>query len=220
MKDEREVIEIFENFGEKFLEEEKVNKKAKNVRKLIVKLLLPVKNKRILDAGCGIGLVSKNFLKFNPKEIYCLDISKKMIETAKREIRSKKVKFFVDDMEKVKFPDNFFDIIVCNFSLHFKRKIRTTFKNFYRMVKQKGKILIAIPHPYRRTAKYSKNYFKFKKVWIIDKRMKRFFYTWKVEDYINIPIKIGFKLKEIREVESEKIGKVIYPLYLILLFEK
>ncbi|AMM54897.1 methyltransferase domain-containing protein [Pyrococcus kukulkanii] len=70
---------------------------------------------RTLEVGVGTGKT----LRYYPRdvELYAIDGSEEMIKIAKR--RAKKlglsVKFFVGDVEKLPFPDNFFDTVISSF---------------------------------------------------------------------------------------------------------
>lgn len=75
---------------------------------------------KILDLGCGFGRDSRIFSS-NKFDTYGIDLSSKMIEKAKE--FSPKTKFFVMDMLKLKFDDNFFDGVWGSASLlHLNKK--------------------------------------------------------------------------------------------------
>jgi len=77
------------------------------------------KYSKILDLACGTGrhtiyLASKGF------SVYGTDISRNGIEITKRKAKRyglKNIKLKVHDMKKIPFPDNFFDGIVCVWSM-------------------------------------------------------------------------------------------------------
>src|SRR3989344_2514271 len=78
------------------------------------------KNIKILDLGCGTGILSKYILEQNP-QVYIegVDISPNAIEVARKNLKKfKNAKFKVGDTGKLPFKDNTFDIIAGNSILH------------------------------------------------------------------------------------------------------
>ena len=70
---------------------------------------------RVLDAGCGPGQWSIASAKHN-KEVAGIDISKYLILVAKRKAREHNLtnaRFYVGNVEKLPFQDNYFDIVIC-----------------------------------------------------------------------------------------------------------
>jgi len=66
------------------------------------------RNKRVLDYGCGNGILSI-WLKKHGANIVGIDLSEKYLEIAKK--RAGDIEFLLMDCEDLKFPDNSFDII-------------------------------------------------------------------------------------------------------------
>ncbi len=67
----------------------------------------------VLDLGCGYGRVAVDLLK-KAKKVVGIDISKENIELAKKTIGNKeKCEFYTMDAIDLKFPDNYFDIVIC-----------------------------------------------------------------------------------------------------------
>ncbi len=71
--------------------------------------------KIVLDYGCGNGIHSVAIAKMGAKKVIGIDLSEKSLEIAKertkRENLEGKVEFLKEDCEKMKFEDNFFDIV-------------------------------------------------------------------------------------------------------------
>jgi len=103
------------------------------------------KNKIMLEIGCGNGETSVWFAK-NGAEVYGLDISDESIIIAERRSRENettdKTHFLVSPAEKTKFPDNFFDIVFINVSLH-HLEVEQALNEFKRVLKPNG-IFVAI----------------------------------------------------------------------------
>lgn len=72
------------------------------------------RGKTVLDYGCGTGLHSVGLVKLGARKVIGIDLSEKSLEIAQKRAKEnleKKVEFLKMDCEKMKFPDNFFDIV-------------------------------------------------------------------------------------------------------------
>ena len=104
------------------------------------------KNKgRVLDLGCGSG---RNILKIEGQELYAVDFSNEMIKIAKKNAKKKRVdvKFYVMEIDKLSFEDEFFDAILFWAVLHCikgKRKRHDSLKEMYRVLKPGGRALVS-----------------------------------------------------------------------------
>lgn len=119
-------------------------------------LLAKCKNKRILNYCCGTdyccgesNLVA--LLLESAAQIVGIDISKVAIKKSKEraalEGMEKKTLFFVMDAEKMNFPDNCFDIIVCSAALH-HLDINRAYPELFRVLKPTGEIICSEPLVY------------------------------------------------------------------------
>ena len=83
------------------------NKQAFNAEKDVLLNLPDLKEQtRILDVGCGTGKFSYEFKKLG-LEIFCLDISREMLDFAKSKRRC--IYYILADAEHLPFKDNAFD---------------------------------------------------------------------------------------------------------------
>lgn len=100
---------------------------------------LNVKDKSILDIGCGKGTITKYFIKNN--KVTAIDPEKKNIMFIKREYP--KINAFVGFGEKLKFEDNSFDIVIFSLSFHHIpiEKMNTALKEAHRVLKKDGIIV-------------------------------------------------------------------------------
>lgn len=114
-------------------------------RKILDKFagLLPLKSS-VLDAGCGPSCQYGKYLYEKDFGITGIDISDKCIEIASSYIP--KIDFRVMDMMDMDFPDNTFDGVIAFYSIIYtpKKYIDGIFKEFSRVLKPGGKVLIAV----------------------------------------------------------------------------
>ncbi len=66
----------------------------------------------VLEIGCGIGDLLKEIAGYNPKELYGVDSSQKMVAYARQFLEEEKVDVQVADMFKLPFPELSFDLVV------------------------------------------------------------------------------------------------------------
>lgn len=98
---------------------------------------------KILDAGCGTGnfsikLAKKGYL------VTGIDISSDMLKIGWEKCRSKNlnIDFITMDIEKLDFPDNFFDAAFSMAAFEFIADPESAYWELYRVVKPGGQILI------------------------------------------------------------------------------
>jgi ubiquinone/menaquinone biosynthesis C-methylase UbiE len=121
----------------------------------------------ILDAGCGPGIFEKKLLekKIPNIKIEAIDISDEIIQVAKRNNPYfNNLIFKVMDLnKKLEFKDKTFDVIVCINVLYLLRKPSDTLLEFYRILKEKGKIILTLPKPnFNYVSLFKKHFLKIK----------------------------------------------------------
>lgn len=107
-------------------------------------------NKKVLDAGCGEGHLSRLFAK-KGANVYGCDASKTMIHEAIQMDDScqYKPKYFLHDLTMsfgLKYK-NLFDIVVCNLVLFDIRDLDKVVKNISTTLKPGGRFIFSILHP-------------------------------------------------------------------------
>lgn len=101
-----------------------------------------VKNKRVLDAGCGFGY-GTNYLSKWADEIIGLDFSLEAIDWAVNNYPDKKIKFLLSDIKKLDFSDNYFDVVCLFEVIHQVGEYHNLLKELRRVLKKDGLFLIS-----------------------------------------------------------------------------
>ena len=100
-----------------------------------------VKNKTVLELATGTGLIAKNIVNA-AAHIEATDVSAEMIVEAKRDNRSAKLHFSVQDMLCLPYADNSFDAVIVSNALHIVPQPEKALQEIKRVLKNDG-VLIA-----------------------------------------------------------------------------
>ena len=96
------------------------------------------KVKTFLDSGCGTGRHLINLPKY--VEAYGIDASKYMIKVAKKKVKN--VKFYVSEVEKTNFKDNYFDCIISVRVLQHLENQEKSIEEMIRTLKKNGRLIV------------------------------------------------------------------------------
>ena len=123
-----------------------------DVRFFLLKKLTSIKNKKILDIGCNVG-ITLSFLD-STNELYGLDVDDRFLNKAKKLVKIAKIN--KASMEKLPYEDKSFEVIIMmnvmpyydfNISKDIKEIfIKNTFKEVYRVLKNDGVLYFTTPN--------------------------------------------------------------------------
>ena len=114
-----------------------------NQFKVIEPYLKNIKKGRILDVGCAYGFMLQRFP--DRYEKYGIDVSAHAITEAKK--RNPRSIFKISGAEnKLPFPNNFFDVIICNDVLEHLENPGVALKNIHRILKPGGILYVNTPN--------------------------------------------------------------------------
>ncbi|HLC79206.1 MAG TPA: class I SAM-dependent methyltransferase [archaeon] len=99
--------------------------------------------KKILDVGCGTGLLTMHYTVQN--EVTGIDSNSKSVEGAKKNSLLAKL----HDLEKpLPFKDNYFDLVVCKDVLEFITNANQLLLEIVRVTKPGGLVLLHVPNEF------------------------------------------------------------------------
>ena len=147
---------------------------------------------KILDLGSGSG---RNLTNIKKGKMYLVDFSEKMINLAKKRAKDKKIsaEFYVSNMTKLPFENNFFDSAICISALHSiedKENREKAVQELFRVLKPKSQALIGV---WNKNSKRFKNSTKEKLIGWTDKG-KRYYYLFEEKEVHNLFKKKGFNI--------------------------
>lgn len=158
------ILSAYEEIAEKY--NELIDHKPHNAyydRPNTLELIQDAEGKMILDAACGPGKYAEILLS-KGAIVKGFDISMKMVELA-QERNNNREDFFVHDLCSpfTMFDDETFDIVICALALHYIEDWEVTIKEFCRVLKPHGGLVISIEHPF-----FEYNYFKSEKYFEVE----------------------------------------------------
>jgi len=119
-------------------------------KKLIEKVVC--EGKKVIDVGCGTGILSLIALEEGAAKITCVDISKFMLEKCKEKSIAKGysadlISFHEGDAERLPFADSIFDIVFFNMVLGLIPNQQATIKELTRVARPGGTIALSTHGP-------------------------------------------------------------------------
>ena len=206
-----------------------------------------VKDKKILDLGCGYGESDKYYKELGAKSVLGVDISEHMIEIANKTNKPKGVEYEVMAMEDISQIDDKFDIIMSSLAFHYLKDYTQLVKDIYNLLNDNGYLVFSQEHPFTTCTKYTENVKKGHTV--IDNKYFGLFSDYNMPgirtnywfdadvikyhrtftEVINTLVQNGFTIEEIEEpVASEEavnknpkyINQLDRPLFLIIKAKK
>ena len=103
--------------------------------------------KKVLDLGCGYGWHCKYAVECGASSVIGIDLSEKMIETAKEKNSHQKIDYRVCGLEEYDYPENTYDCVISNLVLHYVENLDEIYTKVYRTLSENGIFLINIEHP-------------------------------------------------------------------------
>ncbi|WP_240190005.1 class I SAM-dependent methyltransferase [Bacillus sp. P14.5] len=227
--------EFYENFMSRRQSKESPNNAME--APVILKLIGDVRNKEILDLGCGDGTFGKELLSKGAGHYTGIDGSKNMVETAVSTTSSPQASIRLGDLENLELNQNEYDLIISRMVLHYIENLESLVKEVYAAVKPGGKFVFSVMHPVltstfdhfsgkeKRTHWIVDNYFESGKrveAWMDHSVVK---YHRTIEEYFSLMLSAGFTIKNVKEAaprreffsdEEEYKRRTRIPLMLIL----
>jgi SAM-dependent methyltransferase len=113
----------------------------------LIKIIGDIKDKVVLDIGCGFGDHVKKLSKQKYKKIVGFDISKELVKFANQQ-KIPNSNFYVGDMsKKLKHDDSTFDVVYSSLAIHYIKNIKKLFKEVNRVLKKDGIFCFSTGHP-------------------------------------------------------------------------
>ena len=96
-----------------------------------------------LEIACGTGRVTRHIRRalFENTSIFATDLSKEMLNVAKKKLYDDDINFQIADAQDLPFADNLFDLVICQFGMMFFPDKEKVLNESYRVLRPGGKIM-------------------------------------------------------------------------------
>jgi len=114
-----------------------------SVRRIALNSFVNFKS-NVLHSGCNTGYCSFEICHLVKCNVTAIDINKNMVETARKRLKTepdlyrKKISFQVGDAHKLKFKDNYFDLVFSGGSIAFMKNPQIVVQEYKRVCKPYG----------------------------------------------------------------------------------
>lgn len=180
-------------------------------------LLDNIKDKKVLEIGCGNGHSLEYVSKKNVSELWGVDISTSQIERTREYLFDKGIESHLiclpmeEECDKLK---NYFDIVYSVYAIGWTTDLDKTFKNIASYLKKDGTFIFSWSHPIHKCVSVENNKLIFNNsyfdeswysVMLGDKKIM--LSNRKLSTYINSLSKAGFVIEQLVEESDEDILK-------------
>jgi SAM-dependent methyltransferase len=110
-------------------------------------MLPPFSGKKILDLGCGFGWHCCYAVEHGAETVIGVDISKKMLEIARKKNTSKNITYINSSIEDVSFEPNCFDVILSSLAFHYIELFDEVVEKIYTWLDNNGVFIFSVEHP-------------------------------------------------------------------------
>jgi len=116
----------------------------------IVKMIrkVKIKNKLVLDIGCGAGFPSEDLLKLNNR-VVSIDISKKLLKLARKKLDCNDISFIIGDVNHLPFKKNTFNaVLMVGWILNHTENYKKILKSIREILTLEGKLIFDVGNKY------------------------------------------------------------------------
>ncbi|HYI52284.1 MAG TPA: class I SAM-dependent methyltransferase [Microbacterium sp.] len=120
----------------------------------------PQPGERVLDVACGTGIVARSIAPRvgSQGSVIGLDLSQDMIDVARAaaETEGLAIEWHAGPAERLPFPDDSFDLVLCQFGLMFFADRLAALSEMHRVLKSDGRVVLSVwqsldRHPFSQT---------------------------------------------------------------------
>ncbi|WP_339230330.1 class I SAM-dependent methyltransferase [Oceanobacillus sp. FSL K6-2867] len=114
---------------------------------LLKKLLPELKNKRVLDLGCGFGWHCRYARMEQAHSAVGIDISEKMLQRARELTDDPHIAYRQIPMEDIHFAADSFDVVFSSLAFHYVRAFKAICIKVHDCLTSGGKFVFSVEHP-------------------------------------------------------------------------
>ena len=133
--------------GYKSIRESQVN--ANNVFEIpaLFSMMPDLNGKKVLDLGCGFGEHCKRFVDCGASKVIGIDISKKMLEVARKENCSSKIDYINMPIEDITNLNEKFALVISSLAFHYIEDFSGVVRTVYEKLNKNGTFIFSQENP-------------------------------------------------------------------------
>jgi SAM-dependent methyltransferase len=110
-------------------------------------LLPDLRDKRVLDLGCGFGWHCRYAQEHGARLVVGIDLSQKMLENARATTHGPGIEYHRCAIEDIDFAANQFDIVISSLALHYVEPLDLVCRKVHHCLTENGTFLFSVEHP-------------------------------------------------------------------------
>lgn len=111
------------------------------------KILPDFYQKSVLDLGCGYGWHCRYAAEQGAKHVVGIDISQKMIQTAKENRMESNIIYQCKAMEDLTLSGQLFDVVMSSLAFHYVEDYEKMIQHIYEWLRPEGTLVFSTEHP-------------------------------------------------------------------------
>ena len=136
---------FYENF--KGLRSDEINFNDVIETPIITAMLPDLKDKKILDIGCGMGQHAVQYSKAGAESVLGIDISEKMLGYARANNSADNSTYLRLAFEELEQIDDRFDVITSSLAFDYSENFGMLLKKIYALLEDGGYLVFSMSHP-------------------------------------------------------------------------
>lgn len=125
------------------------------------KMLPDLKDKKVLDIGCGEGTDAHYYLEKGARTVSGIDASKELLEKGGKKYPT--IDFRYGVFEKIPYEKEVFDVVLSKYAIMTSPELEPVFSEVHRVLRSGGEFVFMVTHPIRQFYEKktdNKDYFK------------------------------------------------------------
>jgi SAM-dependent methyltransferase len=110
-------------------------------------LLPDVRNKRVLDLGCGFGWHCRYVREQGAGSVVGVDLSDNMLDRARKSTPDAAIEYRRQAIEDIDFSPGEFDVVISSLALHYVERFDIVCEKVQRCLKPGGDFIFSVEHP-------------------------------------------------------------------------
>ncbi|MCG7380967.1 methyltransferase domain-containing protein [Paenibacillus sp. ACRSA] len=113
-----------------------------------LRTMLPdLKDKDVLDLGCGFGWHCRYARQQQAKSVLGIDLSENMLQRAIQMTDDPKIEYRLQAIEDIDYAPEQFDVVISSLALHYLQRLDEVYAKINTCLKSGGALVLSVEHP-------------------------------------------------------------------------